>query len=104
MDDVRTFFEEYAAASMGADAKAIARRYAPDFIVSGRDGSAAFKNDERFLAWLESVFARNREVGMTSLEVASVHSTPLGDDHALVTVEWVTTFEKTGAEEIRFHI
>lgn len=61
MNDVRTIFDEYAAASTRADTQAIAARYADAFVVSGRAGSAAFENDERFLVWLRSVFDRNRE-------------------------------------------
>jgi hypothetical protein len=43
--------------------------YAPSFIVGGPGGSASFVNDERFVAWLEQVFAFNREHGMHALEV-----------------------------------
>src|SRR5690606_18469461 len=103
-DQVRLFFDGYAAASMRADAGAIAALYAGDFIVSSREGSAAFKNDEAFLVWLKSVFDRNAGLGMTSLRVASVDATPISDHHAFATVQWVTTFEKTGSEEIRFEI
>lgn len=104
MSDPRSFFDGYAAASMRADAQAIAARYAGAFLVSGPEGSATFENDERFLVWLGSVFDRNRELGMTSLRVSSLHSEPVGEHHLFATVEWVTTFEKTGSEAIRFEI
>ena len=100
----RSFFEGYAVASMGGETQAVANHYAPTFIVSGRDGSAAFQNNEELLDWLNSVVERNRDVGMQSLEVASLRDTPVGDHHALVTVQWATTFEKTGDERIRFEI
>lgn len=100
----RAFFEGYAAASMGGDTQAVADHYASTFIVSGREGSASFQNDKDLLDWLNSVLERNREVGMQSLEVSSLRDTPLGDHHALVTVQWATTFEKTGDERIRFAI
>ncbi len=103
-DTLRLFFEGYARASMASNSQALASHYADDFIVSSREGSGAFKNDERFLSWLRGVFDFNRRVGMQSLEVASLDETPISDHHALVTVEWATTFKKSGDERICFEI
>ena len=101
---LKSFFDRYARASVGSDSQALAKHYASEFIVSSREGSAAFKNDEKFLTWLRSVFDFNRKAGMQSLKVATLRDTAIGDAHALVTVEWATTFQKTGAERICFEI
>lgn len=100
----KSFFDGYAVASRQADAQALAKCYADDFLVSGREGSATFRNDETFLVWLRGVFDRNRQVGMQSLDVASLDEALLDEHHAFVTVEWATTFAKTGDERIRFKI
>jgi hypothetical protein len=103
-DALKLFFDGYAKASMGPDPEAVADHYASDFVTSGPTGSAAFRNDEKFLAWLRQVHDFNQQSGMQSLEVVSVSQVPIEDHHALATVEWGTTFVKTAEEQIRFQI
>ena len=103
-DILKSFFEAYAEAAVNSDPTALAGLYAEDFIASGPAGSAVFKNDEQFLAWLSQVHEFNRQVGIRSLEVGSIHVTPIGDHHAFATVEWCARFEKTGDESICFEI
>jgi hypothetical protein len=100
----QSFFDNYAVTSMQADAEALAKCYGDEFLVSGRDGTATFSNDETFLVWLRGVFDRNRQVGMQSLDVASLVEAVIEDHHAFATVEWAATFTKTGDEQIRFKI
>ena len=103
-DTLRLFFEGYSEASMSSNSAVLASYYADAFIASGSTGSAAFENDEQFLAWLGQVFEFNQSVGMRSLEVVSIHETPISDHHAFATVEWGAKFEKTGDERICFEI
>jgi len=103
-DILKPFFEAYSEASMSSNPTVLASHYADAFIASGSTGSAAFKNDEQFLAWLGQVFEFNQHVGMGSLEVVSIHETPISDHHAFATVEWGARFEKTGDERICFEI
>jgi hypothetical protein len=103
-DILKPFFEAYSEASMSSDPIVVASHYADAFIASGSTGSAAFKNDEQFLAWLGQVFEFNQYVGMGSLEIVSIHETPISDHHAFATVEWGARFEKTGDERICFEI
>jgi hypothetical protein len=103
-DILKTFFEAYSEASMSSAPAVLAGHYADAFIASGPTGSAAFKNDEQFLAWLGQVCEFNLQVGMGSLEVVSIHETPISDHHAFATVEWGARFEKTGDERICFEI
>jgi hypothetical protein len=100
---LRSFFEAYSEASI-VDPTALVSRYADSFVFSGPSGSASFKNDEQFLAWLVQVHEFNQNAGMQSLEVVSVHHVPLGDHHAFATVEWGARFQKTGDELICFSI
>ncbi|MGD8474095.1 MAG: hypothetical protein PVH95_07765 [Anaerolineae bacterium] len=104
IDILKSFFEAYSEASTSTDPTVLASHYADAFIASGPTGSAAFKNDEHFLAWLGQVYDFNRHVGMRSLEVVSIHETPISDHHAFATVQWGARFEKTGDERICFEI
>jgi hypothetical protein len=103
-DILKPFFEAYSESSMSSNPTALASHYADAFIASGPTGSAAFNNDEQFLAWLGQVCEFNQRVGMGSLEVVSIHETPISDHHAFATVEWGARFEKTGDERICFEI
>jgi hypothetical protein len=103
-DTLQPFFDAYSEASTTSDPAVLASHYADAFIASGPTGSATFKNDEQFLAWLGQVCEFNQHVGMGSLEVVSIHETPISDHHAFATVEWGARFEKTGDERICFEI
>ena len=72
-DILKRFFEAYSEASMSSDPTVLASLYADAFIATGPTGSAAFKNDEQFLAWLGQVCEFNQRVGMGSLEVVSIY-------------------------------
>jgi hypothetical protein len=102
-ETLRAFFESYAQESI-ADPRVLVSRYADSFVVSAPSGSANFKNDEQFLAYLTQVHEYNQNVGMQTLEVVSILDIPVGDHHAFVTVEWGARFLKTGDELIRFKI
>src|SRR5690606_34477156 len=101
---LKSFFEEYARASLDPDPEALAGRYANAFIAAGPTGSAVFNNDEAFRSWLRQVHEFNQQSGMQSLEVVSVRRVPIEDHHALATVECGATFSTTGEELIRFEI
>jgi len=98
------FFTHYAELSLGLQPEALARLYAPTFIVGGPQGSRAFPNDARFIEWLRQVANFNRQHGMRALAVVSVHETTLSPRHALATVTWAARFEKTGERVIEFDI
>jgi hypothetical protein len=98
------FFSRYAALSTGSTPEALARLYAPTFIVGGPQGSQAFTNDARFLEWLQQVASFNRQHGMQSITALAVHEVPLSPLHALATVTWGARFEKTGERVLSFEI
>lgn len=101
---LKPFFEAYSEASMNPDPAILASHYADAFMAAGPMGSAAFKNDKQFLAWLSQVHEFNQQVGMQRPEIVSIRETPIGDHHAFATVEWSAKFEKTGDERICFEI
>jgi hypothetical protein len=101
---VEQFFARYAALSMGDDDRTLAAMYAPSFFVAGPKGSMTFANDAKFLDWLASVRAFNRQHGMRALSPATVRETALSPRHVLAQVRWSTRFEKTGARAIEFDI
>jgi Domain of unknown function (DUF4440) len=89
---------------MGPQPEALAEMYGPTFIVGGPNGSHAFANDRHFLEWLRQVAAFNREHGMRSLTVVSIHDIELSPLHTLATVMWGARFDKTGDRVIEFAI
>ena len=98
------FFSRYADLSLGPHPEALAALYAPMFIVGGPQGSQAFTNDDRFVAWLRQVAEFNRGHGMRDLTVASICGEALSPRHTLATVTWATRFAKTGQRRIEFEI
>src|SRR5262245_52306551 len=98
------FFRRYAELSLGPQPEALAGLYAPTFIVGGPEGSHAFANDSRFLEWLRQVAVFNREHGMRTLTVVSIHQTELSPLHTLANVTWGARFDKTGDRLIEFVI
>lgn len=99
------FFERYARASFGGEPERLADFYDDSFLAAGPAGGAAFNNDDSFLAWLRDVRVFNQKSGMTSLAVESIEEeAQIGHAYQLVTVTWVSTFERTGETPIRFRI
>src|SRR5262245_38171714 len=98
------FFSRYAELSTGPQPEAVAKLYAPTFIVGGPEGSHAFANDERFLDWLREVAVFNRMHGMRALAAASIRDVTLSPLHTLATVTWGARFERTGDRVIEFDI
>jgi hypothetical protein len=101
---INKFFEMYASVSMKANPDRHADLYADEFIAAGPQGSAVFKNDNKFLEWLKQVYTINQNTGMESLQVISVQSNPIGDTYSFATVEWGAKFKKTGEKLVRFEI
>jgi hypothetical protein len=99
-----SFFEHYAAVSLGSESEALAALYAPTFIVAAPQGSRAFENDSRFVAWLRQVRDFNVEHGMVALAVGDVRPVQLSPLHTLATVEWRARFTRTGDRQIGFEI
>lgn len=98
------FFSRYAELSLTAQPEALAKLYAPTFIVGGPQGSQAFPNDARFIEWLRQVFDFNRQHGMRALTAVSIRELTLSPLHTLATVTWGARFEKTGDRLIEFDI
>lgn len=82
----------------------LATLYAPTFIVGGPQGSQAFTNDARFIAWIRQVTDFNHQHGLRDLRVVSLRDAALSPVHTLATVTWGTRFEKTGDRLIEFEI
>ena len=102
--ELRELFERYSRAALGADPTAVAAFYDASFLAAGPKGSAAFRNDDAFLAWLREVHAFNVRSGMGSMNVAAIDELPIGGGFTLATVEWEAVFERTGATPIPFRI
>lgn len=100
-----TLFRGYGAAALEGAPERIAAYYAESFIAGGPQGSAVFRNNERFVDWLTQLRQFNLSSGMTAMTLVSIKdSKSLSSRHQLVTVEWGTQFEKTGERPITFEI
>lgn len=103
-NELQDFFRRYAEASQGDAPERIAAMYDAAFLAAGPKGSAPFSNDDSFLDWLRQVRDFNRSSGMTSMRVAGLETTPIGDAFVMAHVEWAARFRQTGDEDIRFTI
>jgi hypothetical protein len=101
---IKNFFETYALVSMRPEPAPHANLYANEFIAAAPSGSAAYKNDDQFLEWLNQVYDFNEKTGLESIQVMSVHENPITNEYSLATVEWGAKYEKTGGELIHFKI
>lgn len=98
------FFNDYATTSFGPEPEKLAAFYGDGFLVAAPQGSATFKNDEQFLAWLRQVHEFNQATGMTSMKVFAIEEHRLSDLFTVATVEWGATFQKTRDDLITFKI
>ena len=98
------FFQDYAATSLSAEPEKLAALYGDGFLVAGPQGTAVFKNDEQFLAWLRQVHEFNQTTGMEGMAFVSLEEHRLTDLFTIATVEWGAMFRKTGDELITFKI
>lgn len=101
---IRKFFKEYASTSLRGKAKELAKFYADNFMIATKAAASAFKNDKKFIEWLNGVAEFNQKAGLQKMEVKKVKSVSIGEYHAQATVTWVTVFEKNPTEEISFDI
>jgi hypothetical protein len=103
--ELERFFREYASASLESPSERLPAFYAASFIVGGPTGSAAFKNDGKFVEWLGELHKFNQQTGMISMEVLGVEQlSPLSSRHVLANVDWGARFRRTGDRVIAFRI
>lgn len=98
------FFTAYARASLDNNAGAISKCYAENFIAAGPAGSMCYKNDEKFLAWLENMFQVNRKIGMQDMQLINVTTSPIGEYYTSALVRWGATYLKDLNNLIEFEI
>ena len=101
---LRSFFDQYAQATNKMKPSTVAGFYADNFIVAGPKGNMAYRNDEKFLQWLEELKDFNQKTGMGSMRIVNYGESAVSPHYLMATVEWGVTFEKTGDELITFDI
>lgn len=104
MKKLELFFEEYAKASMNQRTSEVAKFYAQDFIAASKTESLSFKNDEKFIEWLNEIFEFNKKVGIQQMRVQKIVSQKLGEYFCKATVTWSVTFSAKPDEDINFDI
>jgi len=101
---LRSFFDQYAQATNEMKASTVAGFYADNFIAAGPKGNMAFRNDEKFLQWLNQLKEFNQQTGMGKMRIVQFRESPISGHYQMVTIEWGVTFQKTGDELITFNI
>lgn len=101
--DLRQFFEEYAQHSF-RQPQALTSFYAADFIAAGPQGSRSYRNDDKFVEWLDQMETFNKQTGLTGMQVEAVREIPMGEAFTMATVTWAATYKKTGDQPITFDI
>ena len=101
---LKEFFESYGVISCSGDLKPLTGFYADSFMVAGPEGSAAFRNDESFVQWLEQLRQTNERSGLKSMRIVAFNEFPISGQYKGATVTWGAQFEKTGEELIEFNI
>jgi len=104
MQPFKDFFTAYAAASLGDDPHAIASFYAETFMVAAPVGAAAYRNDDKFIDWLNGVIRFNKDVGMQEMNPANVETSAMGEHYTLARVTWKASFDRTVNQPIAFDI
>jgi hypothetical protein len=101
---LRSFFDQYAQATNEMKAATIAGFYADNFIAAGPKGNMVFRNDEKFLQWLNQLKEFNQQTGMGKMRIVQFEENPISGHYQMVNIEWGVTFQKTGDELITFNI
>jgi len=101
---LRSFFDQYAQATNEMKATTIAGFYADNFIAAGPKGNMAFRNDEKFMQWLNQLKVFNQQTGMGKMQIVHFEESPVSAYYQMVKIEWGVTFRKTGDELITFSI
>ncbi|REC45492.1 hypothetical protein [Chryseobacterium pennipullorum] len=99
---MKDFFEHYAELSMIGNADRLAQCYADQFMV-GEKETAVFRNDEKFIEWLNGVFAANKKAGMQSLRVKDIVAVQWNESFVNARVTWSAKFLSV-EEEMSFVI
>ena len=104
MRNLKLFFEEYANSSLNKKATDVAGFYAQNFMAVSRTESMSFKNDEKFIVWLDEIFEFNKKVGLQQMSVQKISSENIGEKFYKVTVTWSLTFAARPQHNIDFDI
>ncbi|MBX9400591.1 hypothetical protein K4L06_04645 [Lysobacter sp. BMK333-48F3] len=82
------------------DTDAVTGAFADYFVQSSPAGVYGGKNGLKFKFMIGRGFARYRKIGMTSMAIAKIETTPLDPAHALAKVNWDSRYRrrKDGAE------
>ncbi|WP_213268915.1 hypothetical protein [Hyphomonas sp.] len=104
---LRRFFQQYAKASLGGDAAAMASAYASFYIESSPDTFAVWKVDDAYRAGLTDRHGVMKEhLGLSALEVDVRAIEEAAPSHFLVAADWRMTFARarTGHVTSRFQV
>lgn len=103
MSKLTTFFEQYRASMVAGDVTALARVYAPEFMVSSSDGQQFMRNNRSFRSALKQSAKFYQKAGVAQIKIGKYSHSILDKYHAGVQVEWVL-LDEAGQEIIRHDV
>lgn len=101
VQDLRTFLKEYEAAFNRFDARAIARAYAPSFLMSDGHHEEPLRNDETLLEGILRAGEFYKHLGVASVRLTPGAEESIDDTHALLKTHW-NLLKQNGDELVDF--
>ena len=99
-NQISNFFDQYekrfndALHGAAPDIKAVTESFADWFIESSPVGVICGKNDEHFQTAIPQGYAHYRNIGITSMTIASKEINLLDSYHAMAKINWISNFVK----------
>ena len=81
------------------DVEGTAAAFADCFVAANPQGVACGRNDSRFHVAIPQGWEFYRRMGMTSMEIVSIHVTPLDEIHTMAKVRWNSRYRMQGGRE-----
>ena len=87
-NSLAAFFDSYARANDQNDSTVIADFYAENFIAGGPNGNSVFKNDKKFIKWLQQLQEFNKETWMEQMHIVDYKEKPISEDYIMANIKW----------------
>jgi len=103
MSNLDKFFTAYEEAFSAPDTDAIARAYAPSFMMSSPTNVSCITNDHRFRSVLMQAAAFYPGIGMHSARILMKSEIRIDDIHTMIDTEW-GLYRGDGSELVRYNV
>jgi hypothetical protein len=102
---IERFFETYVAAfnrslAGEVDSEGIRSHFASCFVAAGPDGVRCGENGDEFAETLRQGYAFYQSIGLESIAVREITTTPIDETHQMAIVEYRAIYEKPTGERV----